>query len=210
MLFGRQSPRICNEENGVTKSDNKYSMNWLFAGLCVVLMSAPVMAADAPETVTVTSGAFEHHGTVPERNTAYGDNASIDLSWSDLPAGTVQVALICDDPIAPMPQPFVHWVAYNIPVGASLPEGMAPDAEVSGVAGLDGMINGLNGIRQSGYFGPRPPVDGKLHAYHFRVYALDAELGLAAGLNKAQLLEAIEGHVLATGMLMGHYERKDI
>ena len=63
---------------------------------------------------------------------------------------------------------------------------------------------------QSGYFGPRPPVDGKLHAYHFRVYALDAELGLAAGLNKAQLLEAIEGHVLATGMLMGHYERKDI
>jgi phosphatidylethanolamine-binding protein (PEBP) family uncharacterized protein len=65
-------------------------------------------------------------------------------------------------------------------------------------------------LRQSGYFGPRPPVDGKLHAYHFRVYALDAELGLAAGLNKAQLLEAIEGHVLATGMLMGHYERKDI
>jgi len=63
---------------------------------------------------------------------------------------------------------------------------------------------------RSGYFGPRPPVDGKLHAYHFRVYALDAELGLAAGLNKAQLLEAIEGHVLATGMLMGHYERKDI
>ena len=80
---------------------------------------------------------------------------------------------------------------------------------MTGVAGLDGMINGINGIRQAGYFGPRPPIDGKLHAYHFRMYALDANLELATGLNKAQLLEAIEGHVLATGMLMGHYQRTE-
>jgi Raf kinase inhibitor-like YbhB/YbcL family protein len=172
-------------------------------------MSAQILAADAPETITLSSSAFDHHGTVPDANTAYGDNKSIDLSWSNLPAATVQLALICDDPIVSMEQPFVHWVAYNISAGASLPGGLMTAAEVSGVAGLNGMINGLNGTRQAGYFGPRPPVDGKLHAYHFRVYALDAELGLAAGLNKAQLLEAIDGHVLATGMLMGHYERKD-
>ncbi|NQV70282.1 MAG: YbhB/YbcL family Raf kinase inhibitor-like protein [Pseudohongiella sp.] len=173
-------------------------------------MSVQVNAADAPETVTVTSSVFNNHGTMPLAYTAYGDNKSIDLSWSNLPAGTVQLALICDDPIAPMPQPFVHWVAYNIPATASgLPENLTRDAEVAGVSGLDGMINGLNGTRQAGYFGPRPPVDGKLHAYHFRLYALDANLNLASGLNKAQLLEAIDGHVLATGMLMGHYQRTE-
>ena len=138
---------------------------------------------------------------------------SIDLNWSNLPAGTVQLALICDDPIVVeigmMPTPFVHWVAYNIPGSASgIPAGMSTDAEVMS-DGLDGMINGLNGTRRPGYFGPRPPVNGQLHAYHFRVYAVDADLGLEAGLNKDQLLEAIYGHVLATGMLMGHYERKE-
>ena len=85
---------------------------------------------------------------------------------------------------------------------------MPADAEVS-LAGLEGTINGLNGTRRAGYFGPRPPANGQLHAYHFRVYALDSDLGLETGLNKAQLLEAIDGHVLATGMLMGHYERKE-
>ena len=132
---------------------------------------------------------------------------------SNLPAGTVQLAMICDDPkvveIGMMPEPFVHWVVYNIPASASgLPSGMPADAQVS-LAGLEGTINGLNGTRRTGYFGPRPPANGQLHAYHFRVYARDSDLGLEAGLNKAQLLEAIDGHVLATGMLMGHYERKE-
>jgi Raf kinase inhibitor-like YbhB/YbcL family protein len=147
---------------------------------------------------------------VPEVNTAYGDNVSIDLSWDNLPEGTVELALVADDPVAPMPMPFVHWVAYNIPASATgLPAGMSADPEVTGVPSLNGMINGVNGLRRTGYFGPRPPVDGKLHAYHYRVYALDTALGLEQGLNKEQLLEAIEGHVLGTGMLMGHYERKE-
>ena len=183
-------------------------------GMATLALSLNVYGADAPETITVTSSAFDHHGTVPEEYSAYGDNKSIDLSWSNLPTGTVQLALICDDPevvtIGMMETPFPHWVAYNIPASASgLPEGMATDAVVSGVAGLDGMINGLNGTSRSGYFGPRPPVNGHLHAYHFRVYAVDANLDLGEGLNKDELLAAIDGHVLATGMLMGHYERKE-
>jgi len=182
--------------------------------ITAMLLSLQVIAQGVPETITVTSSAFEHHGMVPRANSAYGDNASIDLSWSNLPAGTVQLALICDDPkvveLGMMPEPFVHWVAYNIPASASgLPAGLPTDAEVSGIAGLNGMINGLNGTRRSGYFGPRPPDNGQLHAYHFRVYALDADLGLEPGLNKAQLLEAIDGHVLATGMLMGHYQYQE-
>ena len=186
----------------------------VFAAASLLVVSLNAIAADAPETITVTSSAFDHHGTVPEEYTAYSENKSIDLSWSNLPTGTVQLALICDDPevvtIGMMETPFPHWVAYNIPASASgLPEDMTKDAVVTGVAGLDRMINGLNGTSRPGYFGPRPPVNGHLHAYHYRVYAIDTELDLAEGLNKDQLLEAIDGHVLATGMLMGHYERKE-
>ncbi len=182
--------------------------------MTAMLFSFSSYAQDIPETITVTSSAFEHHGMVPLANSAYGDNTSIDLSWSNLPEGTVQLALVCDDPvvveIGMMPSPFVHWVVYNIPAGASgLPAGLPADAEVSGIDDLEGMINGLNGLGRSGYFGPRPPANGQLHAYHFRVYALDADLGLEPGLNRDQLLEAVDGHVLATGMLMGHYEHME-
>ncbi len=178
--------------------------------IVLALICGGLVAAEMEDTITVSSTAFDHHGTVPEVNTAYGDNVSIDLSWSNLPEGTVQLALVCDDPVVPMPSPFVHWVAYNIPATApGLPAGMSTDSVVTGVAGLEGMINGVNGLRRTGYFGPRPPVDGKLHAYHYRLYALDAALDLEEGLNKEQLLEAIDGHVLGTGMLMGHYERKE-
>jgi len=181
----------------------------IFGALTALLLSNTAGAADAPETITVTSSAFEHHGTVPLANTAYGDNQSIDINWANLPAGTVELALIADDPIVDMPQPFVHWVVYNIPASASgLPAGMAVDPSPM-IAGLEGVTNGLSGLRRAGYFGPRPPVDGKLHAYHFRVYALDADLDLAEGLNKEQLLAEMEGHVLATGMLMGHYQRTE-
>jgi len=172
-------------------------------------LAAGAFAADMEDTITVTSTAFEMHKMVPLVNSAYGDNVSPQLAWSGLPEGTVQLALILDDPIVDMPMPFVHWVAYNIPAAAGqLPGALSKEPMVTGVAGLEGMINGLNGIRQPGYFGPRPPVDGKLHAYHFRIYALDAALNLPEGLNKETLLEAIDGHVLGTGMLMGHYEQK--
>jgi len=179
-----------------------------------LLLSLQIYAQDIPETISVTSSTFDHHGMVPLENSAYGDNTSIDLSWSDLPSGTVELALVLDDPkvveLGMMPEPFVHWVAYNIPASASgLPAGLPADAQVMGIDGLDGMINGVNGTRRTGYFGPRPPANGQLHAYHFRVYALDSDLDLEPGLNKAQLMEAMDGHILATGMLMGHYEHKE-
>ena len=181
--------------------------------LLIATLALNVSAQDVPETISVTSSAFDHHGMVPEVNSAYGDNVSIDLSWAELPEGTQQLALICDDPIVVeigmMEQPFVHWVMYNIPASASgLPAGLTSDAALD-IDGLLGAVDGLNGLGQPGYFGPRPPANGQLHAYHFRVYALDEALNLDPGLGKAELLDAMDGHVLATGMLMGHYERKE-
>ena len=187
----------------------------LVSSACFLLasMAFEVGAQDAPETISVTSSAFDHHGMVPESNSAYGENVSIDLTWADLPEGTQQLALICDDPkvveIGMMEQPFVHWVMYNIPASASgLPAGLPSDATLE-MEGWEGAVNGLNGLGRPGYFGPRPPANGQLHAYHFRVYALDDALNLEPGLGKAELLDAMNGHVLATGMLMGHYERKE-
>ncbi|MCB1670758.1 MAG: YbhB/YbcL family Raf kinase inhibitor-like protein [Gammaproteobacteria bacterium] len=183
--------------------------NRLVIAMALLSLTGLARAADAPETVEVTSSAFAHHGTVPLANTAYSDNQSIDLSWSNLPAGTVELALICDDPVVAMPQPFVHWVVYNIPASAAgLPAGMSSEAAPE-IPGLEGLTNGVSGVRRPGYFGPRPPVDGQLHTYNFRVYALDADLDLPEGLGKDELLERMEGHVLATGLLMGHYQRTE-
>lgn len=175
----------------------------------VALMIAclPAWSADAiPETIVVSSTAFDHDTDIPWQYSAYGEGISPAISWSNLPAGTRQLALVLDDPVVGTLQPFVHWIAYNIPAtAAGLPEGLSPDAIVTH-PGLEGMINGANGIRRSGYFGPRPPVDGKVHTYNFRIYALDHEMNLADGLNKASLLERMEGHILATGLLTGNFQ----
>lgn len=181
----------------------------LLLGVTLLLLSrTPALAADAPETILVSSSAFEHNTAMPLRYSAYGENVSPDLQWRNLPEGTRQLALILDDPVFGMPA-FVHWVAYNIPVTAQgLPEGLATDAIVT-VPGLEGMINGANGTRRTGYFGPRPPADGKVHTYNFRLYALDYELNLPDGYNKQALLQAMEGHILATGLLTGNYQYFD-
>lgn len=180
----------------------KYLGAMLLAIACLPAWSAELI----PETIVVSSDAFDHDTDIPWQYSAYGEGISPAISWSNLPEGTRQLALILDDPVVGTLQPFVHWIAYNIPATASgLPEGLSPDAIVTH-PGLEGMINGANGIRRSGYFGPRPPVDGKVHTYNFRIYALDHELNLADGLNKASLLDAMRGHILATGLLTGNFQ----
>tara|TARA_R110001592_G_scaffold18646_1_gene77133 strand:- start:1039 stop:1614 length:576 start_codon:yes stop_codon:yes gene_type:complete len=180
----------------------KYLGAMLLAIACL-----PAWSADAvPETIVVSSTAFDHDTDIPWQYSAYGEGISPAISWSNLPEGTRQLALILDDPVVGTLQPFVHWIAYNIPATApGLPEGLSPDAIVTH-PGLEGMINGANGIRRSGYFGPRPPADGKVHTYNFRIYALDHELNLDDGLNKASLLDAMRGHILATGLLTGNFQ----
>tara|TARA_R100001377_G_scaffold74778_1_gene51111 strand:+ start:382 stop:966 length:585 start_codon:yes stop_codon:yes gene_type:complete len=180
--------------------------NYSAAGAALVLQLF-AFTSSAQESITVSSTAFEHDTDIPIEFSAYGDNRSPDINWSSLPEGTKQVALILEDPIVAMPQPFVHWVAYNIPASATgLPAGLATDAKVIGHAQLSGMLNGVNGTTRTGYFGPRPPADGKVHNYHFTVYALDLPTILPQGLSKEGLLKAMEGKVLASGTLTGNYQ----
>ena len=125
-----------------------------------------------------------------------------------MPGGARQLALICDDPNAPRPEPWVHWVIYNLgPELAGLPEGVERTETPRQVAGAR---QGRNTWPSDnvGYRGPMPPPGHGVHHYHFKLYALDAPLNLQAGADKAALLAAMKGHILAETEVVGTYERK--
>jgi Raf kinase inhibitor-like YbhB/YbcL family protein len=166
-------------------------------------------AAQTPAPITVTSTTLKANETIPKDHTADGKNVSPALAWSGAPAATKQFAMVMDDPDVPMPGGFVHWVVYKIPAAAKgLPAELPMDATLTAPAELAGTIQGLSGFRRAGYRGPAPPA-GKPHHYTFTVYALDsADLPLAEGLNRNQLMEAIKGHIIGQGSLVAIYERK--
>jgi Raf kinase inhibitor-like YbhB/YbcL family protein len=177
----------------------------------VAFLALPVvvMAQQQPASITVTSPAFKHGQPLPVDYTADGKNISPPLEWSHLPDGTREIAVIHEDPSAPTPQPFVHWVIYKIPAAAKgLPENISADAATPMPAGLAGALQGISGFRRPGYRGPAPPKPGRVHEYHFIVYALSEPLDVPAGLTKPQLLEAMKGKIVGQGEIVGTYERK--
>jgi Raf kinase inhibitor-like YbhB/YbcL family protein len=148
----------------------------------------------------IESAAFSEGGQIPRSHTCDGKDVSPPLSWSGVPEGAKSLALICDDPDAPG-KTWVHWVLFNLPPGTrELPEGVPAHARVSG-----GGVQGTNDFRKVGYGGPCPPSG--THRYIFKLYALDAALGLPAGATKAEVEGAIEGHVLGQATLTGKYSR---
>jgi len=151
--------------------------------------------------VQVTSTAFQEGGMIPAKHTCDGPNVSPPLAWSGIPETAKSVALISDDPDAPAGT-WVHWVLYNLPPATKdLPENVPPSDTLS-----SGARQGKNDFRKFGYGGPCPPSG--THRYYFKIYALDTMLNLAAGATKAQVLKAMEGHILAQGQLMGKYKRQ--
>jgi Raf kinase inhibitor-like YbhB/YbcL family protein len=164
-------------------------------------------AANPPVALTVSSSALRANEPMSREYTADGHNYSPPLAWSSLPEHTVSVALVCEDPDAGNPPPFVHWVIYNIPSTATgLPENIPFSPDTPMPAAISGAVQGMSGFRRPIYRGPAPPP-GKPHHYHFVVYALDVG-DLPAGLSRAELLDAIKGHVLGQGELVATYERK--
>ncbi len=173
----------------------------------VFAITAPVSAQTPPARLTVTSPTLVAGQPVPKQHTADGENISPAIAWTGAPATTRSFALICDDPDVPIPGGFVHWVIYNIPASAAgLPENIPIDPAASMPAAIAGAVQGLSGFKRPIYRGPAPPP-GKPHHYHFTVYALDVA-GLGPGLTKTQLVEAMQGHIVAQGELVATYERK--
>lgn len=141
----------------------------------------------------LSSLAFEHENTIPERYTCAGSDISPPLQISDIPEGTVSLVLVMDDPDAPGGV-WDHWVAFDV----------APLDAIDEAVGTLG-TPGTNSWGRTGYGGPCPPSG--THRYYFTVYSLDTSLGLPMGADKAEVLEALAGHVLAEATLMGRYSR---
>jgi Raf kinase inhibitor-like YbhB/YbcL family protein len=157
------------------------------------------------QTITVRSDAFEADGKIPKKYTGEGENISPSLRWTEVPAAAKEFALIVDDPDAPGKNPFVHWVLYNVlPTVDSLKEGVEKTPEPSMPVGAR---QGRNSAGTIGYFGPMPPP-GRVHHYHFHLYALDKAMDLKPEMQKEQVLDAMQGHILAEGELVGTYEKK--
>lgn len=158
--------------------------------------------------IVLRSAAFADGKPIPKRHAGEGENVSPPLTWTGLPEGTRSLALICDDPDAPSPEPWVHWVLYNIPADATgVPEGLPP---VLRLADPPGAMQGRNSWASGqtiGYRGPLPPPGHGVHRYYFRLYALGEKLSLQPGLTKKELLAEIKGRVLAEGAWMGTYQR---
>ncbi len=160
-------------------------------------------AQAAQAQLRLTSPAIASGAAITDDYACTGADQSPALAWSGAPQSTKtkSFALIVDDPDAPLGT-FVHWVAYNIPAAVtSLPAGMPKTAGIAG-----GGTNGINSFGHIGYNGPCPPP-GKMHHYHFHLFALDSTLTPGDQADAAAVRSAMNGHVLATTELVGTFER---
>ncbi|MEB3191383.1 MAG: YbhB/YbcL family Raf kinase inhibitor-like protein [Snowella sp.] len=150
------------------------------------------------------SSAFEQATLIPKKYTCDGYNISPPLSWSETPEGTQSFVLIMDDPDAAqvIGTTFDHWVLYDLPGHLNhLTTGLPSDPILE-----NGGIHGLHTRLETGYRGPCPPP-GAPHHYYFQLFALDCFLTLEPGKTKAEILQAMQGHILAQAELMGLYQR---
>jgi len=152
------------------------------------------MSDDLKRPLKVRSVAFSDGGSIPLRYTCEGENVNPPLQVGSLPEHTKSLALIVEDPDAPRGT-FDHWIEWNIPPNEGISENSIPG------------IQGKNSFGKRGYGGPCPPSGS--HRYIFKVYALDNELNIPAGSDKKTLQQALEGHVLASGELLGHYQKRN-
>ena len=168
------------------------------------------LAIKRPETaakgqLNVMSSSFSANGMLHERFTEYADGVSPALAWKAV-ADAKSYAVIMEDPDAKPVTPFVHWVMWNIPADTtSIPEGVQEQARLSDP---DGVLQGRTTRGAPGYYGPKPPVGEAAHRYHFQVYALDTMLDVPFGADRDQVLQAMQGHVLAKGEIVGKYAQK--
>jgi hypothetical protein len=152
------------------------------------------------QTMNLSTSSFQG-SRIPAKFTCNGAGVSPQLAWSAPAAGTASFALIVTDPDAPG-RTFVHWVLYDLAAGArALPEGVPAQGELA-----DGSRQGRNDFGNIGYGGPCPPGHTP-HHYHFMLYALDAKLNLPVGATRAQVEAAMKGHILASGELVGVFQR---
>ena len=177
------------------------ALRLFLAFLLAALAAAALAQGGVSMSFRLTSTAFAEGGAIPRGYTCEGRDTSPPLAWSGVPAGTRTLALIVDDPDAPDPaapkMTWVHWVLFDIPpAAAGIAEGAPSPA---------GAKQGVNDWQRTGWGGPCPPI-GR-HRYFFKLYALDTALELNRP-TKAELEQAMKGHVLAEARLVGTYQKR--
>lgn len=150
--------------------------------------------------LTVTSPDFEEAGAIPKKHTGFGEDKSPAFNIAGLPVQAKTLAILMEDLDVPFTKAFAHWIIWNLPaadfIPGEIPAGELPSGAVQGTA-----------WGRNVYRGPKQPAFiHKAHRYVFRFYALDAALTLGAEAGKAELLAAIEGHILAEGSITGFYK----
>ena len=163
-------------------------------------LSAPAEEGGQTMDFRLSSPAFSDGQPIPVKFSCHGEDISPALDWSEPPMGAQTLALIMDDPDAPVGT-WIHWVLFSIPANLrGLPEGIAAEPTLA-----DGSRHGNNSWKRVGYGGPCPPSG--THHYVFKLYALDTKLDLSPGSSKEDLLKVMEGHVLAQAQLVGTFSK---
>lgn len=163
---------------------------------CTFAAASVIALAGGGGKMKITSSAFQEGGTIPEKFSKNGQNVSPALRIEGAPAETKTLAIIVDDPDAPVGL-FTHWLVWNIdPKTTEVAEGSAPS----------GAIQGKNDFGDVGYGGPQPPSG--THRYFFKVFALDRVLDLKSGAKRKDVDAAMKGHIIAQGSLMAKYSKK--
>ena len=151
---------------------------------------------EAIRSIDVRSTAFTDGGSLPVTFTADGAGAAPPITWTNVPDDARSLVLIAEDPDAPFPRPFVHWLVYSLPVTTS-------SIESSPAGGREGK----NSTLKTGYSPAAPPAGHGMHHYHFQIFALDTVLELGEGAGRSALLDAMRHHVIAWGEIVATYER---
>jgi Raf kinase inhibitor-like YbhB/YbcL family protein len=177
-----------------------------FAGSMLAQQPGAPKGAPRP-ALTLSSTSFEDGGVIPDKYTmAAGANAvSPALKWADAPSGVVTFVLIMHDLDAAVQrktEDYLHWMAFNIPASTtSLPEGVPANASLP-----DGTVQAKNSRGQVGFMGPGAPA-GPFHHYVFELYGLDTKLDLGPDATRADVLKAMDGHVVAKHSITGRFHR---
>jgi len=156
--------------------------------------------------ITVSSLAFADHAPIPARYTADGPGLSPPLQWRGAPAAAASLALIVEDADAPTPQPLVHAIVVALEgADGALAEGALPSPDNEG----SGLQVGRNSYLQAAWLPPDPPPGHGVHRYVFQMFALTAGATFDGTPRRDAVLTAIKEHGLASGCLIGTYERPD-
>ncbi|HEY5312931.1 MAG TPA: YbhB/YbcL family Raf kinase inhibitor-like protein [Pirellulales bacterium] len=178
-------------------------MSWISA----IIVAAVCGTGGEPMAMLLKSEAFADGAPIPKQYTVEGQDLSPPLAWDNVPANCQEMSLICDDSDAPSKAPWVHWVLYKIPADVrQLAPGVPAVARPQSPAGAVEGHNSWKSGNTLGYRGPAPPP-GRVHHYHFRLYALDTKLTLAEGADRAAVDKAMTGHILAKALLIGTFQR---